>query len=301
MSFKERPVEQILEEYKEAIDWVNSFIPNIKPTSRIYKYLELLETYVRLNREGVNGSFSLLDVLDAHQKSDLLIQIYKKFQARREKEFIDKLSSYFFGPVNTHDEVLHGSGPSKSSYGRDIESEFYFATKVKEPEIVSFQGNDVVYDLKEFKFGVEVKRIHSLDKIEKNFEIACNQIETAPSVKYGMVGFRFDNHFLKKTDFGVELIDRSKNILNFEERADCFKYAEYQTKFFAKKYGQSLLELSKSFPKVLGFSVFGQFPGKINTTGIPFLAGHFSYCWFGGVGKPSQDVFVKMTNEFENP
>jgi hypothetical protein len=301
MPFHERPIEQLLEEYKLAIKWVESLIQDIKKLPRIYKYLEVIETTVRANKEDKPNPNEILLVLEAHQKSDLLIQIHNKFHNRKEIPFVNKLRDSMFGPVFLHKEVLQGKGPSQNSFGRDTESEFYFATHIKNPEIVSFQGNDVVYDLGDYKLGVEVKRIHSLDQIESNFRKACDQIQDNRAVKYGMVGFRFDNHYLKEDPFGLKLIDRDQNILNYATSDDCFRYAETQTKFFIDKVGNKMLNASNAYQKVVGVGVFGLFPGKIKITETPFLVGHFSFGWFGGMPKPSKKVFIKMTSEFEDP
>lgn len=200
-----------------------------------------------------------------------------------------------------HKEVLHGKGPAQNGLGRDTESEFYFAAHVKNPKIVSFDGNDVVYDLGDYKLGIEVKRIHSLDQIEENFKKACDQLQGNKAIKYGMVGFRFDNHFLQKDASGLKLIDREQNILDYSNQADCFRYAETQTKYFIDTIGQKLLHLSYPYLKVVGLGVYGIFPGKIRVTEIPFLAGHFSFGWFGGMPKPSKKVFLRMTAELEDP
>ncbi len=40
MNSVEKPVEQILEDYKKAIAWVESIIFDIKPNCRIYNYLQ---------------------------------------------------------------------------------------------------------------------------------------------------------------------------------------------------------------------------------------------------------------------
>jgi len=301
MSFQERQITQILIDYKIALAWVEALIPNIKTASRIYKYLEVIESSVRANKDGTTNTNPLLLTLEAHQKSDLLIEIHKKFYNRTEKSFVDKLHASLLGPVYLHKEILQGEGPSKNTHGRDVESEFYFATHVKNPDIVSFQGNDVVYDLKDYKMGVEVKRIHSLEQIESNFKIACNQIQKNPDVRYGMVGFRFDNHYLLEDQFGLKLIDRGENILSYASHEECFRYAEVQTKYFVKKVGSILLSASHSFPKVMGIGVFGLFPGRLKISEIPFLAGNFSFAWFGGVPRPCKKVFTKMTNEFEKP
>lgn len=301
MPFQERPIERILEEYKLAVMWVESLFPNKKIPPRIYKYLEVLESSVRCNREGTPNPNLLLLTLEAHQKSDLLIEMHKKFQNRNEVPFLNKLYESLLGPVFMHKEILQGEGPSKNSFGRDTESEFYFAAHVKNPGIVSFEGNDVVYDLRDYKVGVEVKRIHSLDQIEQNFRLGCDRIQANKAVKYGMVGFRFDNHFLEKNHFGLRLIDRGEKILYYATQQECFQYAEFQTKFFVENVGNLLLTASYAFPKVVGIGVFGLFPGKIKVSEIPFLAGHFSFAWFGGSPKPSKKVFIKMTNEFEDP
>lgn len=302
MAFQERSIEQILYEYKQALVWVESLIPDIRKTTRIFKYLEVIETSIQANNEKTPNPNLLLLVLEAHQKSDLLIQLNKKFQTRQEKPFIDKLRDSMFGPVFLHKEILQGKGPAKNSFGRDTESEFYFAAHVKNPEIVTFEGNDVVYDLKDYKLGIEVKRIHSLDQIESNFKIACDQIHRNKEIKYGIVGFRFDDFFLQKDPFvGLKLIDRGENILEYANQADCFRYAEAQTKYFIDMVGKKLLTASHPYLKVVGLGVFGLFPGRIKTTEIPFLAGHYSFGWFGGMPKPSKKVFERMTAEFEDP
>ncbi len=301
MIFQERSIEQILEEYKPAVKWVESLIPDIKKLPRIYKYLDVIETTVKANREGKSNPNELLLVLEAHQKSDLLIQIHKKFPNRKETPFLVKLRESMFGPIFLHNEILQGEGPYKNSFGRDTESEFYFATHVKNPDIISFQGSDVVYDLKDYKLGIEVKRVHSLDQIESKFHDACGQLQKNSSIKYGVVGFRFDNHFLQKTPFGLKLIDRVQNILSYASQDDCFKYAETQTKFFVDALGEKMLTASNAFLKVVGMSVYGIFPGKIKTTEIPFLAGHFGFRWFAGMPKPSKKVMIKLTSELEDP
>ena len=76
----ERPVEVILAEYKEALAWVKSLISDINPKGRIYEYLKLLEDTNRANKTGAIHKCSSLLILDAHQQSNFLIELHKKFK-----------------------------------------------------------------------------------------------------------------------------------------------------------------------------------------------------------------------------
>jgi hypothetical protein len=295
----EHQVEEVLKSYKAAILWVESLIPDIKPTCRIYEYLKLLELTVHENRAGVTTSKPTRLILEAHQKSNLLIEIYRRFEKRREPQFINKLRESLFGPVYSHEEEL-GKGPSRSSFGRDIESEFLMATRIRNPEIVSFEGNDIVYDLKDFKFGVEVKRIHSLENINDQFIKGCQQIDTNASIQCGMVALRFDNHFYYRNEGGlVELIERGEHILSFKSAQACSNAATFQTGVFLEQRGTEFLERARPFQKVKGVCVFCFLPGMLMDTNVPFMAGHARYGFFESPDNSSRSIFERMRQEFE--
>ena len=208
MGAEEKHVDQVLADYKNAIEWAKSLIPDIKPTCRIYQYLELLEATVRANAQGTIVSKPTLLILDALHHSNFLIGIHKKFHNRRDEVFLQKLRASLMGPVFSNKEEL-GEGFSKGSKARDLESELILAAQIRNPEVVSFEGNDVVYDLKDYKFGAEVKRIHSLENIEHQFLKGCKQLVKNSAAKYGMVTFRFDKHFFLENGTRIELIVRA--------------------------------------------------------------------------------------------
>jgi hypothetical protein len=85
----------------------------------------------------------MLTHLDALSEASALIEVFKRFELRQEREFITKLRESFFGPTSTSDEE-NGGSKSKGAFGRNILSELIFACKFKNPKKVSFQKNDVV-------------------------------------------------------------------------------------------------------------------------------------------------------------
>lgn len=291
-----RQVEQLFLDYKNAIEWIEPLIPDIKPTCRIYNYLELLEITERANTAGIVVPKPTLLILEAAQHALVLTTMHKAFKNRNEKEFVDKLRVSLQGPSYSNREVI-GESTSKGAIARNIESELILASRIKNQKIVSFESNDVVYDLDGMKFGMEVKRVHSLKKLRKRFIEGCEQIERTAHVNCGMVAIRFDKHFYIKSEQGVVCIERDEKILTFDTWSECVAHAKFHNISFLNQYGQDLLELARTYPKVLGVCVFSLLPGLMRNTSIPFVVGQFDNAFFGGCGKGSEEGIKRYLEE----
>jgi len=284
----------IFDDYCRAVAWVESIIKKIPDNARMYVYRATLEKEVKDFEGGIElASATPAEtnaILEANLESAILIDIHKKFGNRREKEFIDKLKESLFGPPYSNDELTgnpaKGKGKSRTSFGRDIQSELLLATRIIHPEIVSFKGNDIVYDLGTFKFGAEVKRIHSEAQISPRFNEACQQLQDNPEIQFGLVALRFDKFYFPNVE-GYELLElakRENSILRTANEDELANAAGYQTRAFRNKYNNILAQQALRWSKVSGLCAFIYIPCLLGTPSTPYNVGQLIYNFWDIVG-----------------
>jgi hypothetical protein len=294
-----RPVEKIFEEYKTAVSWVKSIVSDIPENSRMYEYLKHLELTVEENAKNISSPKSLLLILETNQHSSFLVGLHKKFKTRTEKPFLEKLRTTLFGPVYTHREVLTAAGPSRNPLARNIESELIMASRVAHPEIVTFEGGDVIYELGYYKFGMEVKRVHSLEKVIQRFREGCEQVQRNAAVRYGAVAFRFDKHFFVTDQGSLRLMDRGQSILTFDSPYRCERAVMHQTQEFAYRYGSEMMKIAYEYPKVQGVFVFALLPFSVGGEKLPAICGHLRSV-FRADDIKSQTIITNISKEFDS-
>jgi hypothetical protein len=256
--------ESVLSNLNEAIEWVETVVPNRDENWRAYHYRNVLQNFIEINKRKLfnYNTYPALPLLESWIAARHLTDLYEKYKGRKEKSFLDKLRASTFGPRYPFQEIKGSGNKRKSSYGRDIESELIVATQIKTPEIVSFDFADVTLNLPSGKLGIEVKRVQSAGHIVSKYLEACRQIEKNKNIDLGLVMFRFDRliyHNIRGCLYLPRpLLERKKQPTYVQTSYEkVINFCNFQTSSFTNEFVELFKRETKrfEFKKVLGFGV----------------------------------------------
>jgi len=297
--------------YCTALDWAVSLIPKLpKHCKRFFEYKDILkqqfDEYQRGEHVVISERSEMIANMETHLEAFALVDIYKKFALCKDTEFIRKLRESFYGPSTTVDEETGGS-KSKGSFARNILSELILASKFKNPEKVSFQEHDIVYDLGDSKFGVEVKRIQEEANIVDLFADACRQLQQNSSIEYGMIALRLDKYFFTDKKGGIilpktTLFPREDVVFRANSEMELYKDYKFQTDTFHKQFEPALgtRMAQNEYKKVAGYCVFIYTPALVGKPSVIFASGYASFIlWHSNQEPKRKDIFDKIIEELE--
>jgi hypothetical protein len=309
------PIADFYSDYCKAMDWVEKTIQKVPVDNRFYQYRETLKKQLDEHIDGElkhSGGSEMKLHTEANLEAFVLVDVYKKFSNRADKEFKDKLREMLFGPPYSSDEQSGEQNPVISTLGRDIGSELILASKLKNPERISFVKSDIVCDLVEYKFGFECKRIHSDEKIIRNFNRASAKLQENENIDYGFVALRLDKFFFQDKIGGVllprpMLVERGDGVFGSEDKDAVFRELKIQTRTFFEVYHKRFAALiwENKWNKVAGYCVWFYLPCFI---GNPIVINPIGFVEFVLINftngltdlDPNKKlVFSKMGNEFD--
>jgi hypothetical protein len=260
---------QIIAELDLCIAWVQTLIPDLKPSWRYFHYREVLSNAVQNSDDGISfrvSSNDLSHLLEAFNSTDNLRNIHRKFKDRSDSVFKIKLREATLGPLYRYQE---GKKP-KGHYGRDTESELVFAAMFKDQSFVSFSSADFTISTPSFRVGVEVKNLQSPTQVVKNYLKAARQIQANQNVQWGMVMLRLDRLLYFNQRSGILLTKpllakRTVAGMKYDQEQKIDEFCFYQAQWFQDEFGTLFLEQTKNhnLMKCLGFGIYINMPFAI--------------------------------------
>jgi len=175
----------------------------------------------KLSHEQIDSC--LTSLLDA----DAYVTIHQAFSDLKDHKIpLRRIRESLHGPFKVNDEETSGS----SIHGRDSLFELHFAARIKLRGIDLTGFDDISFVFQGVTFNVQCKRIHSLNRILKNFHDACRQVtaRSKTDLERGLIAFSIEKILgTEKDGWGVPderyLRDLAK------EEMDSFVKAHYRS------------------------------------------------------------------------
>lgn len=308
---KQHKIGEFYEEYCKALDWAVALVDPIPDyCRRFFEYKEILEKQLNEFVESEKAKNTTVPEMREHAEAFLeacaLVDIHKRFFGRTDREFKVKLRESFFGPQFASDEEKGGK-VNKGSFGRNIQSELILASRFKYLDKVSFGEHDVVYDLGDTKFGIEVKRIQEESGIVDLFADACGQLESDPKIDYGVVVLRLDKFIFLENKGGVELpkptlFPRESLVLRGKNDKELSDFHESQMKYFHKQFEPELRDrmIKGGYKKVVGYWPFNYLPSLIGNPIVISSGGFVSFMlWHSELEPKRRETLLRIMEEMD--